>query len=45
MKELNKINLVLSEMKQEGLIDHVIEALGLGVGTVNGKSAPAKVKL
>ena len=42
---MNKINLVLLEMKQKVLIDHVIESLGLGVGTVNGKSTPAKVKL
>ena len=45
MKELNKINLFLLEMKQEGLIDHVIEALELGVGTVNGKATPAENKL
>ena len=31
-------------MKQEGLIDHVIEALGLDVGTMNGNATPAKVK-
>ena len=36
---------VLLKMKQEGLIDHVIEALGLDVGTVNGKVTPAKAKL
>ena len=41
MKELNKIK----EMKQEGLIDHVIEASGLGDDTVNGKATPAEVKL
>ena len=31
-------------MKQEGLIDHVIEALGLDVGTMNGKITPAEAK-
>ena len=29
-------------MKQTGLIDRVIEALGLDVGTVNGKATPAE---
>ena len=29
------------EMKQEELIDHVIEALLLDVATVNGKATPA----
>ena len=32
----------LLEMKQTGLIDRVIEALGLDVGTVNGKATPAE---
>ena len=32
-------------MKQAGLIDHMIEALGLDVGTVNGKVTHAEVKL
>ena len=31
-------------MKQERLNDHVIEALGLDDGTVNGKATPAKAK-
>ena len=30
------------EMKQTGLIDRIIEALGLDVGTVNGKATPAE---
>ena len=34
----------LLEMYQEGLIDHVIEALGLDVGTVSGKATPAEAK-
>jgi hypothetical protein len=32
------------EMKQTGLIDRVIEALGLDAGTVNGKWTPAEAK-
>jgi hypothetical protein len=32
----------LIEMKQTGLIDRIIEALGLDKGTVNGKSTPAE---
>jgi hypothetical protein len=32
----------LLEMKQTGLIDRVIETLGLDVGTVNGKATPAE---
>ena len=32
-------------MKQEGLIDCTVEALGLDVGTVNQKAIPAKAKL
>ena len=36
----NETNLL--EMKQTGLIDRVIEALGLDVGTVNGKATPAE---
>ena len=32
----------LLEMKQPGLIDRVIETLGLDVGTVNGKATPAE---
>ena len=32
-------------MKQEGLIDHVVEASKLDVGTVNRKATPAKAKL
>ena len=35
----------LLDIKQEGLIDHVIEALGLGLGTMNGKATLAKAKL
>ena len=31
-------------MKKEGSIDHVIEALGLDVSTVNEKATPAEVK-
>ena len=31
-------------MKQEGLIDGIIKALRLDVGTVNGKSTPAEAK-
>ena len=34
----------LIEMKQEGLINIVLEALGLERGTVNGKSTPAEGK-
>ena len=34
----------LQEMKQEGLVDLVIEAIGLDVGTVNGKSTPDEAK-
>ena len=34
----------LLEMKQEGLIDNVIEALGLDVSTMNGIKTPAKAK-
>ena len=30
------------EMKQSGLIDRVLEALGLDVGTVHGKATPAE---
>ena len=30
------------ELKQTGLIDRVIEALGLDVGTTNGKATPAE---
>ncbi len=30
------------EMKQEGLIDRIIETLGLNVGTVHGKFTPAE---
>ena len=30
------------EMKQTGLIDRVIETLGLDVGTGNGKATPAE---
>ena len=32
----------LLEMKQTGLIDRVLDALGLDVGTVNGKATPAE---
>ena len=32
----------LLEMKQTGLIDRVLETLGLDVGTVNGKATPAE---
>ena len=32
----------LPKMKQEGLIDHVIEALVLDIGTVIGKATPAE---
>ena len=32
----------LLEMKQTGLIDRIIETLGLDVGTINGKSTPAE---
>ena len=32
-------------MKQEVLMNHVIQALGLDVGTVNEQATPAKVKL
>ena len=32
----------LIEMKQEGLIQRVLEALGLEIGTVNGKATPAE---
>ena len=32
----------LLEMKQTGLIDRIIEALGLDVGTVNEKATPAE---
>ncbi len=32
----------LLEMKQTGLIDRVIEILGLDVGTMNGKAMPAE---
>ena len=35
----------LLEMNQEGLIDHVIEVLGLDVGTVSGKATPAEATL
>ena len=31
----------LLELKQTGLIDRIIEAMGLDVGTVNGKATPA----
>lgn len=34
----------LLEMTQVGLIDRVIEALGLDIGTVNGKYTPAEAK-
>ena len=34
----------LPEMKQEGLIDHVINALGLNVSTVNRKATTAEAK-
>ena len=34
----------LQEMKQEGLIHHVIETLGLDDGTVNTKTTPAEGK-
>jgi hypothetical protein len=34
----------LIEMKQTGLIDRVIESMGLDVGTVNGKWTPAEAK-
>ena len=34
----------LPEMKEEGLIDHVIEALGLNACTVNQKATPAEAK-
>lgn len=34
----------LMEMKQEGLINRVIEALGLDVGMINGKATPAESK-
>ena len=34
----------LLEIKQEGLIGHVIEALRLDVGTNNGKATPADAK-
>ena len=36
----NETNLL--EMKQTGLIERIIEALGLDVGTVNGKATPAE---
>ena len=32
----------LLELKQTGLIDIIIEAMGLDVGTVNGKATPAQ---
>ena len=32
----------LLEMKQTGLIDRIVEALGLNVGLVNGKTTPAE---
>ena len=32
----------LLELKQTSLIDRIIEALGLDVGTVNGKATPAQ---
>ena len=32
----------LLEMKQTGLIDRVLDDLGLDVGTVNGKATPAQ---
>ena len=32
----------LLEMKQTGLIDRIIEALGLDIGTVNGKATPSE---
>ena len=32
-------------MKQERLVDHVTEVLGLDVGTMNEKAPPAEVKL
>jgi hypothetical protein len=35
-------NTGLLEMKQTGLIDRVLEALGLDAGTVNGKATPAE---
>ena len=38
--EKNKDGLL--EMTQEGLIDRVIETLGLDVGTVHGKWTPAE---
>ena len=31
----------LLEMKQTGLTDRIIEALGLDLGTVNGKAKPS----
>ena len=31
-------------MRQTGLIDRIIEALGLNVGTVNGKFTPTELK-
>ena len=34
----------LLEMKQEGLIDHLIEVLILDVGSVNGEGTPAGAK-
>ena len=34
----------LMEMKQEGLINRVIEALGLDAGMINGKATPAESK-
>ena len=32
----------LLELKQTGLIDRIIETLGLDVGTMNGKATPAQ---
>ena len=32
----------LLEMKQTGLLDRILEALGLNVGLVNGKATPAE---